>query len=39
VAAAVIIDRGRHGITWNKLGMITGQATVTVTACFTREQP
>jgi hypothetical protein len=28
----------RGGMTWNMLGMITGQATVTVTACFTRQQ-
>ena len=39
VAAEVVIDRGRYAMTWNKLGMITGPATVTVTACFTREQP
>ena len=38
VAAEVVIDRGRHGITWNKLGMVTGQATVNVTACFTQDQ-
>jgi polyisoprenoid-binding protein YceI len=39
LAAEVIIDRGRYAMTWNKLGMITGQATIAVTACFTREQP
>jgi polyisoprenoid-binding protein YceI len=39
LAAEVIIDRSRYGMTWNMLGMITGPAAVTVTACFSREQP
>jgi len=26
-------------MTWNMLGTITGQATVTVTACFTASSP
>lgn len=37
LSAEVTIDRSTFGLSWNRLGMIRGPATVTVTASFVRE--
>ncbi|MFC4036218.1 YceI family protein [Streptomyces polygonati] len=35
LSAETTVDRAAFGLTWNKLGMLTGRTTVTVTAHFT----
>jgi polyisoprenoid-binding protein YceI len=37
LTAEVAIDRADFGMTWSMLAMMTGQATVTITARFTRQ--
>jgi polyisoprenoid-binding protein YceI len=36
LTAALPVDRADFGLTWNRLGMLTGQTDVDVSACFTR---
>lgn len=37
LTADVAVDRTDHGLTWNKFGMMTGPATISVTARFTHQ--
>jgi polyisoprenoid-binding protein YceI len=36
LSAEVVIDRAEFGMTWNKMGMIKGPATLSITAAFTK---
>ena len=36
-ADGVVVDRAEFGLTWNQMGMLTGPATVSVVARFTRS--
>jgi polyisoprenoid-binding protein YceI len=38
LTAEVPVDRAGYGMTWNRLGMVTGPATAAVVARFTRQQ-
>lgn len=39
LTAEAEVDRAGYGMTWNQLGMLTGNTKVNVVARFTKQQP